>query len=72
MRVVERELMGKVASVEAEIGMINKMRGEVGNSEDSVSQGEDQKRIEENPTEAAQHYLRLMTTMQKEYKIMQL
>ena len=53
MRVVERELMGKVASFEAEIGMINKMRGEAGNSEDSVSQGEDQKRIEENPTEAA-------------------
>ena len=53
MRVVERDLMGKVASFEAEIGMINKMRGEASNSEDSVSQGEDQKRIEENPTEAA-------------------
>jgi hypothetical protein len=37
MRVVERELQGKVASFEAEIDMINKMRGEAGSStEDSV------------------------------------
>jgi hypothetical protein len=37
MRVVERELQGKVASVEAELDMINKMRGEAGSStEDSV------------------------------------
>jgi hypothetical protein len=37
MRVVERELQGKVASVEAEIDMVNKMRGEAGSStEDSV------------------------------------
>ena len=52
MRVVERELQGKVTSAEAEIQLIKQMRGEDA-SEDSVSQSEDQKRIDENPTEAA-------------------
>ncbi len=53
MRVVERELQGKITSAEAEIQLIKQMRGEASNSDDSVSQSEDQKRIDENPTEAA-------------------
>ena len=41
MRVAERDLQAKVANQEAEIDMINKMRGEVSHTDDSVSQGDD-------------------------------
>lgn len=41
MRVAERDLQAKVANQEAEIDMINKMRGEVSHTDDSVSQADD-------------------------------
>lgn len=37
MRVLEKEQMARVASLEAEIDVINKMRGEVSQNDDSVT-----------------------------------
>ena len=69
----EKDLILKIDTVQKELDIIKNLRSDQDDGSSTLlgSEDDDFSRIDTNPKEAALHYLRLMKSIKKEYKILQ-